>query len=216
MIVNYSKEITFFDDVQVAAICEESISKYNNGKMIYRLGHSIILLLYTGMRVGELLGLKWNDIDWEKKTITISRSVVNVKDRSDNAKTIYRLLEQNSTKTGSSDRIIPIGQKTLAALQELKKINAGFEYVMSTSSNNLTNPRNMNRMFGNILSRCGIEPCGVHTLRHTFASMLFKKGIDVKTVSELLGHADVKITYNTYIHLIKEQKQQAIALLDEL
>ena len=77
-------------------------------------------------------------------------------------------------------------------------------------------PRNIDRMLRNILTKCNIKPCGVHALRHTYASMLFKKGVDVKTVSELLGHADVSITYNTYIHLIKEQKQQAVTLLDEL
>ena len=204
LIVNYSKEIIFFNDEQVEAICRESVFKYSNGKMMYRLGHSIIVLIYTGMRIAELLGLKWGDIDFQNKTISISRSVVQVKDRSDNAPKIYKMLEQNSTKTNSSDRIIPIGQKALEALNELHKVNPNSEYVMCTSNNKIINPRNVNRMLENILIRCGIEPCGVHALRHTFASMLFKKGVDVKTVSELLGHADVKVTYNTYIHLIKE------------
>lgn len=72
---------------------------------------------------------------------------------------------------------------------------------MSTENNNIMNPRNLDRMFRNILTRCNIKPCGVHALKYTFASLLFKKGIDVKAVSELLGHADVKVMYNTYIHL---------------
>jgi len=182
LIVNYSKEIRFFNDTEIEAICRESVSQYGNKKMVYRLGHAILVLLYTGMRISELLGLKWNDIDFENKKITITRSVVQVKDRSVNAPKIYKTLEQNSTKTNSSDRIIPIGQKALEALQELRKINTKSEYVMSSSNNNIMNPRNMNRMFGNILTRCNIEPCGVHALRHTFASMLFKKGVDVKTV----------------------------------
>ena len=216
LIVNYSKEITFFDDEQIEAICKESIFQYGNKKMMYRLGHSIIVLLYTGMRRGELLGLKWKDIDFDNKTVKISNSVVSVKNRSNTAKTKYVLIEQNSTKTSSGDRIIPLNLKAVDALQEIRKINTNSEYVMSNGNGNIINPRNFDRMFRNILNRCGIEPCGVHALRHTFASMLFKKGVDVKTVSELLGHADVKITYNTYIHLIKEQKQQAVALLDEL
>jgi len=216
LIVNYSKEITFFNDEQIEAICKESVFQYGNKKKMYRLGHSIIVLLYTGMRRGELLGLKWKDIDFDNRTAKISNSVVSVRNRSDAAETKYVLIEQNSTKTTSGDRIIPLNQKAVDALQEIRKINADSEYVMSNGNGNIINPRNFDRMFRNILERCGIEPCGVHALRHTFASMLFKKGVDVKTVSELLGHADVKITYNTYIHLIKEQKQQAVALLDEL
>jgi len=86
---------------------------------------------------------------------------------------------------------------------------------MANDAGNICEPRNIDRMFRNILAKCGIKPCGVHALRHTFASMLFKRGVDVKTVSELLGHANVSVTYDRYIHLIKEQKQEAVALLDD-
>lgn len=98
----------------------------------------------------------------------------------------------------------------------MKKLNGNFEYVASSANDSLVIPKNIDRMFRNILAKCDIEPCGVHVCRHTFASMLFKKGIDVKTVSELLGHKDVSVTYNVYIHLIQEQKQQAIDLLDAI
>ena len=217
--IDYSKEIVIFDDEQIKRICEESVFKYGNGKQMYRLGHAIILLLYTGMRIAELLGLKWEDVDFEKKTISILNSVVMIRDRSEDAKTKYKLLEQKSTKTKSGDRIIPLNKKALDALQEIKKVNSNTKFVMSTSSGKIMFPRGVDRMFRNIQTRCNIDidlQCGVHALRHTFASMLFKKGVDVKIVSELLGHADVATTYNMYIHLIKEQKQQAVVLMDEL
>jgi len=185
---------------------------------MYRLGHAIIVLLYTGMRMGELLGLKWNNIDFQNNTLKITNSVVTIKNRSksNKIKTKWIVLDQDSTKTKSGERIIYLNHKATEALQEIQKINPNSEYVMSTSNNKIYYPRNLDRMFRNILTRCNIEPCGLHSLRHTFASMLFKKGVDVKTVSELLGHSDVSVTYNTYIHLIKEQKQQAVSLLDEL
>ena len=71
-------------------------------------------------------------------------------------------------------------------------------------------------MFNAILSRCNIEPAGVHSTRHTFASLCFRKNIPVKIVSELLGHSTIQITYDTYIHIIAEQQREAIDLLDEL
>jgi integrase len=215
--VDYTKEITFFNEEEAEAICRESLFRYGNGKMMYRLGHAIIVLMYTGMRISELLGLKWEDIDFEKKEMTIFNSVVLVKDRSKNAKTVYKLLEQNSTKTRSGDRVIPLSKKALEALQEIKKINPNTKYVMSTASGKIMYHRGVDRMFRNIQTRCKFKTAsGVHSLRHTFASMLFRKGVDVKIVSELLGHADVATTYNMYIHLIKEQKQEAVVLLDEL
>lgn len=76
-------------------------------------------------------------------------------------------------------------------------------------------PANRDTTFRQILKNAGIDKIsGVHSLRHTFASMLFKKGVDPKTVSELLGHSDVSITYNIYIHIIHEQKTKAINLLN--
>jgi integrase len=75
-------------------------------------------------------------------------------------------------------------------------------------------PRNFRNTFDSILRQVDIESTGMHTLRHTFASRLFAKGADVKEVSELLGHANVQITYDTYIHLIPEHKAKVISLLD--
>ena len=78
------------------------------------------------------------------------------------------------------------------------------------------NPRNLNRAHDYILERAGIEHLGIHALRHTFASQLFANKVDIKIISKLLGHSDVSITYNTYIHLIKEALPDATAVLDNL
>jgi len=214
--VNYNKKMKFFTDQQIEKIVSESTYRYQNGNLRYRFGYAVVVLLYTGMRISELIGLKWEFVNFEEKTIKIERNVVYVRNRVDPENKKFYLLEQNSTKSAAGERVVYINKKVSEALQELKKINSSSDYVMNNTKDKIPHPQNMDDMFRRILKRCDITPCGVHALRHTFASMLFKKGVDVKTVSELLGHSDVSITYNTYIHLIKEQKQQAVALLDEL
>jgi len=211
-----SKKIRFFSDEEVKAIYNECLIEYKHGKRGYRLSQALIILLYTGIRIGELLGLKWEHVDFDNKTIEIVESVVLVRARKDE-KTKYILHEQDDTKTEAGDgRVIPLNKKAMAALQQLHDINGKWDYVAANTNGTVVRPRNFDRMIRNILKKCEIEPCGAHVFRHTFASMLFKKGIDVKYVSELLGHASIEITYDTYIHLIEAQKKQIIAILDEL
>ena len=206
--------IEFFNDDEIEKVYNASILKYRNDVPIYRLGYAIILLIYTGLRIGELLALEWKDVDFEEKYIIVRKSAVMIKNREVGAKTKNILKMQDSTKSEHSDRIVPLSKRAIEAITKLEKINGNFKYVMSTKSGKIINPRNVSRMLEGILVRCGIESTGLHTCRHTFASMLFRKGVDVKTVSELMGHANVSITYNIYIHLIKEQKHQAINLFD--
>ena len=213
-----SGNVKYFTQEQVDMICEKSVAMHSNGELIYRLGHAVIVLIYTGMRIGELLGLKWEFINFDKKTARVTDSVVLVKnrDKEDDNSPKYKLLEQESVKTASGDRIIYLNQKAISALRQLQQINGKQKSVMASKNGRVMMPRNFNRMLEGVLLRCGLESSGAHTLRHTYASMLFKNGVDVKTVSELLGHSDVGVTYNTYIHLVKEQKQQAVNILDTL
>lgn len=210
--------ITFFNDKQCKLIVEEATRKYGTGKPVYRLGNAIVVLLYTGLRIGELLALTWSDLDFDEKTIAVSKNAVVVKiEDADTAH--YKLINQESTKTKSGNRIIPMSNTALNAFQELFKINGDKKYVMSTKTGKQVTPRNINRMFHSILKETGIakndeDNCGVHTLRHTFASMLFRNGCDIKVVSELLGHSDTKITENIYIHIIQKQKVKAIENID--
>ena len=210
--------ISFFTEEQCKLIINEATRTYSNGKPVYRLGQSIIVLLFTGLRIGELLALTWEDVDFEDRTIDVNKNAV-VTPITNDGETHYTLINQNSTKTQSGNRIIPMSDPAYDALQEIYKINGNSRYVMSSSNGKQVTPRNINRMFHSILQQTGIaktadEQCGVHTLRHTFASMLFKNGEEVKTVSELLGHSDTKITENIYIHLIHKQKVKAIQSLN--
>ena len=215
----FSDSKRFLKQAEYEKMCEECIETYPNGRQIYRLGQSVIVLLYTGMRIGELLGLRWTNIDFEKKIARVYGSVVYVKDRdpkkSEEAPK-NKLLEQDTVKTDSSYRTVHLNQKAIKALKAIQSINGHYAHVMTNSNGKIMSPRNFDRMLRCLMKRCGIEPCGPHALRHTFASMLFRAGVDVKTVSELLGHKDVAFTYNEYIHLIEEQKQKAVDILDTL
>jgi integrase len=217
------KRVRFLEQDSIDKLCAESIRVYGNGKSVYRLGYAIIFLLYTGLRIGELTALRWNDIDFENKTVKIKHNAILVKNRGDDKEEKkYSLEMQDSVKTESSERIIPLNKKAMNALNEIQKINGKFQYVMSTENGSICYPRNIDRMLKGMihyLNKNNIwteTPFGVHVLRHSYASMLFRKGVDVKTVSELLGHSSVTFTYNIYIHLIQEQKQQAVSLLDDI
>lgn len=114
-------------------------------------------------------------------------------------------------KTQNSERIIPLSLMALTALTQLKRTSR--DYIISTAGGKPVRPRNS---FDTMLKYAGISHKGLHSTRHTFASLLFKRGADVKTVCELLGHGDTRTTYSTYIHIIKEQKRDAISLLDRV
>lgn len=209
-------DIHFFNTNEIAKIKAEATRKYSTGKDVYRLGYAFILLLNTGMRAGEALALTWQDVDFDSRTISITKSVATVTDRS-GGKTKYKTIIQDMPKTKKSIRLITINDGALDALEHLKAINGNYTYVLARDKGRLGTHSMLDKAFRLIQKHCGISPTvGVHALRHTFASILFKNGIDVKTVSELLGHSGTTITYNTYIHLIQEQKVKAMKIIDTI
>ena len=218
IMIRDSEKVQILTTEECEKLCVESLAKYPNGKPIFRLGHSVILMLYTGVRMAELLGLRWVNVDFESKTARIERTAVYVmnRDKKTDNEPKRKLIVQTSGKTDSSSRVVQLNQKAINALKSIQGLNGNHEYVMTNSNGKIVSPRNFDRMLRSIMARCGIKPCGAHTLRHTFASMLFRNNIEVKVVSELLGHKDVSTTYNLYVHLIKEQKQQAVEVLDTL
>ncbi|MGN0115136.1 MAG: tyrosine-type recombinase/integrase [Acutalibacteraceae bacterium] len=212
--------ISYFNQTERELIEKEAIRRHGNGTYVYRLGYAIVALMYTGLRISELLALKWSDIDFDNNTLTVSKNAVQVKTYADDGSTSYKLITQNSTKTRSGYRVIPMTKKAREAFEAIQVLNGANEYAISTKNNKQVSPRNFNRMFHSILMQTGIakmeqDCCGVHTLRHTFASMLFQNGCDIKVVSEILGHSDTKITENIYIHVIQQQKVKAIQDIDK-
>lgn len=212
-----NSDVYFFSEYQIQKIKEEINRDYVKGKTgTYRLGAAFNLLLNTGMRVGEALALEWEDVDFDKRTISITKDLAQIKNRNKDGNN-YVYVVQQKPKTKGSVRVINMNSGAMEALQRLKKINGMFKYVLANSTGHHTTHRTFDKAFRSIQKHCGISPqVGVHALRHTFASILFKNGIDVKTVSAILGHASTSITYNTYIHLINEQKVEAMKIIDNI
>ena len=212
------KEIRWLSEDEIQLFKEQAVCKYKTGNDRYIYGLPISLIIYTGLRCGELAALKWSDIDFENKKIYVRKNIVTVYDYEDTDKKIRKVNLQTSTKT-SDGRIIPLIKNAEDILNSIKskyqEINSdGF---IINNSDKKVHVDTISDAYTNIAKTAGIEhPLGIHTLRHTFASLLIKKGVDIKIVSDILGHKDVAFTYNTYVHILEEQKAQAMSLLDNI
>lgn len=157
---------------------------------------AVLLLLETGMRIGELLALDWSDVDWGRRAVHIHRTLVNPTSRK-NARI------QNSPKSRNSDRLVPLSSRALDVLRRIQTVtNASRGLVFSSDDANTTVAYNpLMDAVRLVLDEAGVPWYGFHAFRHTFATNCYHKGCDVKKLSKLLGHKDVRITYSTYIHL---------------
>lgn len=164
---------------------------------IYKLG--ILFSLYTGIRIGELCALKWGDIN--DSTVTISKTMYRLRDNKGNSQIVI-----NPPKTNSSNRTIPLPD-CLTEFVERFRLNNN-DYFLSDSNKAFIEPRLMQIHFKAIAKECGLENVTFHTLRHTFATRCVECDFDIKTLSEILGHSDVKTTLNKYVHSSMEQKQK--------
>ena len=181
------------------------IEKYIlSNKKFYQYG--ILLSLYTGLRLGEVLALKWQNIDFKNNLLNVEKSVSII---SSNHKS---LLVESEPKTLSSIREIPISKQLLVLLKELKQ-KSTCEYVISSYKNKQVNPRAYQKSFENLLIKLNIKHYGFHSLRHTFATRLLENKVDIKTISELMGHSSPTITLNRYVHTNIENKRKALEIL---
>ena len=210
-----NSEIQYFSEEQCKELIKEARrTQGSNNLNIYRLGELVPFLIYTGLRIGEAIALEWNDIDDKNNTITVNKNVVEVKSQETEK---YVLEKQDSTKTDSSTRIVPMSNGAKECIENLKKINGDKKFIFASQTGKYISPSNFSRMFRGIQKALKYETIlGVHSLRHTFATLMLNKGIDVKIVSELLGHSNVSVTYNIYIHTIQSQKIKAINMVDIL
>ena len=164
----------------------------------------ILICLYTGLRVGELLALEWTDIDFSKNELFVNKTC------HDKGKSRVT----TTPKTISSARIIPIPKQLVPILKQLKKQSKS-QYVISENGTYIL-VRSYQRSFELLLKRLGIPHQGFHSLRHTFATRALECGMDVKTLSEILGHRSATVTLNRYAHSLIDHKREMMNRLGKL
>lgn len=170
----------------------------------------IVLCLYTGLRIGELLALEWSDIDFQKGTVTVSKSCHDGKDENGNFARIT-----DTPKTETSEREIPFPKQLIPYLRNLKKDSSSV-YVVASNTDKPISIRAYQRSFELFLKKLHIQHKGFHSLRHTFATRALECGMDVKTLSEILGHKNANVTLNRYVHSLMDHKKDMMNRLGKL
>ena len=168
----------------------------------------VVLCLYTGLRIGELLALTWKNIDFGKGLLFVSKTC---HDSSDGCNHI-RIID--SPKTVHSRRVIPLPKQILPLLKNLKK-RSNCEYIIADGDKPVF-VRSYQRTFELLLKKLGIAHKGFHSLRHTFATRALECGMDIKTLSELLGHKNATVTLNRYARSLLEHKTDMMNRLGKL
>ena len=162
----------------------------------------IVLTLYTGMRIGEVLALEWSDVDFKKGLISITKSCHDGLKPDGGLKRIT-----DTPKTPNSVRTIPLPRQLGPHLRELKKKSSS-KYVVASTVGNCVAVRAYQRSFEICLKKLNIPHQGFHALRHTFATRAIECGMDVKTLSEILGHKNATVTLNKYVHSFMDHKKE--------
>lgn len=172
---------------------------------------AILLCRGTGIRIGELCGLKWEDIDFNSNTISIRRTISRIPNPDPTEGRPRTVLYIRTPKSHTSMREIPIPQYLVEPLQN--KRGERIHYIL-TGNEMCTEPRNVQKKFKTILRHCNMQDCNFHAMRHGFATACLEKGIDCKTVSSILGHASTRTTMDFYLHTSMRQKKDCIDAVD--
>lgn len=216
-----TKEINIYTDTEIRKMYKAIVDYYNSSHY-YRISPLFIFLVNTGLRIGEALALTNNDINLKEKTVSVTKTLSRVKIRDElkvknGEKYEYIITEP---KTYSSTRIVDLNNTALWALNEIKRRNKDMgiiksNYIFSSKEGNFFNPRSIEDTMKRICNKANIEYYGLHSLRHTFASRCFQKGISVEVVSKILGHSSPAITTRIYIHILPHMKRDAVLVLDD-
>lgn len=170
----------------------------------------IRLCLYTGLRIGELLGLEWQDVDMGKGILHVQKTVY----REKNAEGEWQLFVDRP-KTAASERMVPL-PGYLAEDLRIYRIGARSAFVIENKKAERMSIRSYQYLFERLTEKAGVRKLNFHALRHTFATRALECGMDIKTLSELMGHKNATITLNRYAHSMMDTKIAAMNKLEKL
>ena len=164
------------------------------------------LELATGLRRGELLGLKWEDIDLEHGDLRVRRQIARINGR----------VVEVPLKTKNAYRTLPLAENTVSILKEQKKKVGSSPWVFPSATGGPISPDSVLHMLHRVLKRAGLPRVRFHDLRHTFATLALQNGVDVKTVSGMLGHYSAGFTLDTYAHVTTSAQRQAAEAMEHV
>ena len=199
-----TKKIEAFTIEEQRAI-EIEISRSDDRRL-----HGILLCLYSGLRIGELLGLTWNDVDLERGVIRITKTVYREKDENG----IWQLCV-DTPKTKALDRVIPLPEYIVAMLRQDHE-TARTPYIVENKKGERMSIRSYQYMFEKLTERAGVRKLNFHALRHTFATRAIECGMDIKTVADIMGHQNASITLNRYAHCMLDHKIEMMQKLPRI
>ena len=193
--ISHNKIITLSNN-EIKTI--EKVAKKTTDVKIF----AILLVLYTGLRIGELCALQWKDIDLENKVIHISKTLIRVKNKDSDSINKTKII-LDVPKTQNSIRDVPINE---SILPYLKKFKNNDNYYFLTNNNTFITTKKYYLFYLNFLKSLSIKKYKFHILRHTFATQSLLCGVDIKSLSEILGHSSVKTTLDLYVHVTDNEK----------
>lgn len=172
----------------------------------------ITAALYTGLRLGEIVGLQWRDVDFAKKTIKVSRTVQRIAAGQQKTGSHRTRLAVLSPKSRTSERELPMRPEVTAILKELRaegrKKPEDYVFAPGKHPERPADPRGIQRRFKRVCESVGVKNAHFHTLRHTFATICMESGFDVETLRYLLGHSSARITLECYAHSTKKHRRE--------
>ena len=206
------KQMGVFSKEELTRIENVAAITYQSGEVRYRHTWFFLLLANTGLRAGEAIALRWDNIDLDKGFIHVKQNASVVKCRDGKENKYQVVITTVKTKTGN--RIVPCNEKALQALRALqdyqKSHHIHSDYVDCNDKGELLSQQTLPKILKAILKAADVPYRSVHSFRHTFATNLIQAGVDVKVVSQLLGHSSVKITYDTYVHMGVDRAIEAV------
>ncbi|MGN6711946.1 tyrosine-type recombinase/integrase [Anaerocolumna jejuensis] len=204
----------YYKEVQVFAMNEQRLIEYEVlcSKDQRLLG--IILCFYTGIRLGELCALKWSDIDMDTGILSVNKTVSRIKTFQEEGNKTRLLV--GTPKSRKSFRKIPLPSFLLNMAMESRNRTTSEDNYVLTGKDVPIDPRVYQKLFKRILQDAGVKERKFHAIRHTFATRALELGVDIKTLSELLGHSSVGITLNIYAHSLMDQKKIAIDKFNDM
>lgn len=221
------KDIEYLDEEDIARFIHEASKMMQHRNLPkYSLGHAFIFMIFTGVRAGEAIALKWKDVSFENKIVHINKSISRVINREYDEnnpklmkkKGIKKYIDVTTSTKNKATRLLALNKHALEALKTIhqySKYTDAEDYVLATRTGSVNNLKNMTDRLHVILERAEtkVQKAGLHVLRHTNASLLFEKKIPIEIIASLLGHS-VDVCRKVYIHFAQKQKAEAINKLD--